>query len=39
MKAFIVDRYGSVDRVRAGEMPDPEVGEVVVKVKETECHS
>ena len=25
MKAFIVDRYGSSDGVRAGEMPDPEV--------------
>ena len=25
MKAFIVDRYGSADRVRAGEMPDPEL--------------
>src|SRR6266704_6840847 len=27
MKAFILDRYGSSDRVRAGEMPDPEVRE------------
>ncbi len=25
MKAFILDRYGSADRVRAGEMPDPEL--------------
>ncbi|MGQ0579248.1 MAG: NADP-dependent oxidoreductase [Betaproteobacteria bacterium] len=25
MKAFIVDRYGSNDGVRAGEMPDPEM--------------
>jgi alcohol dehydrogenase len=25
MKAFIVDRYGSNDGVRAGEMPDPEL--------------
>src|SRR5437773_5045912 len=25
MKAFIVDRYGSADRVRAGEVPDPEM--------------
>jgi len=25
MKAFIVDRYGSKDGVRAGEMPDPEL--------------
>ena len=27
MKAFIVDRYGSSDNVRAAEMPDPEVRE------------
>jgi NADPH:quinone reductase-like Zn-dependent oxidoreductase len=27
VKAFIVDRYGGPDRVRAGETPDPEVGE------------
>ena len=27
MKAFIVDRYGSKDGLRAGEMPDPEVRE------------
>src|SRR5438132_9127656 len=27
MKAFILDRYGSPDRVRAGDMPDPEVRE------------
>jgi NADPH:quinone reductase-like Zn-dependent oxidoreductase len=25
MKAFILDRYGSADHVRAGDMPDPEV--------------
>lgn len=25
MKAFIVDRYGSSDSVRAGEMPAPEL--------------
>jgi NADPH:quinone reductase-like Zn-dependent oxidoreductase len=25
MKAFILDRYGSADRVRAGAMPDPEL--------------
>ena len=25
MKAFILDRYGSADRVRAGEMPDPQL--------------
>ena len=35
MKAFIVDRYGSSDNVRAAEMPDPEVGEndVLVQVR------
>src|SRR5688572_23703849 len=27
MKAFIIDRYGSADRVRAGDMPDPELRE------------
>lgn len=27
MKAFIVDRYGSADRVRASEVPDPETRE------------
>ena len=27
MKAFILDRYGSADRVRAGEVPDPELRE------------
>jgi len=25
MKAFILDRYGKADGVRAGEMPNPEV--------------
>jgi len=25
MKAFILDRYGSADPVRAGDMPDPEL--------------
>ena len=25
MKAFILDRYGSADRVRAGDMPGPEL--------------
>ena len=24
MRAFILDRYGNADRVRAGDMPDPE---------------
>jgi NADPH:quinone reductase-like Zn-dependent oxidoreductase len=34
MKAFILDRYGGADCVRAGEVPDPEVREddVVVQV-------
>ena len=27
MKAFIVDRYGSADRVRSHEVPDPEMRE------------
>ena len=27
MKAFIVDRYGSADRVRSSEVPDPEMRE------------
>jgi alcohol dehydrogenase len=33
MKAFIVDRYGSADRVRAGDMPDPEPREDEVLVR------
>ena len=35
MKAFIVDRYGGADRVRAGEMPEPAVREddVLVQVR------
>jgi NADPH:quinone reductase-like Zn-dependent oxidoreductase len=35
MKAFIVDRYGSSDKVRAAEMPDPVVREndVLVQVQ------
>jgi alcohol dehydrogenase len=33
MKAFIVDRYGSKDGVRAGEMPDPELQEDDVLVQ------
>ena len=33
MKAFILDRYGSADRVRAGEMPDPELREDDVLVQ------
>jgi NADPH:quinone reductase-like Zn-dependent oxidoreductase len=33
MKAFFIDRYGGPDRMRAGEMPDPEVGEHDVLVE------
>jgi len=33
MKAFIVDRYGSADRVRAAQMPDPEPRENDVLVQ------
>jgi NADPH:quinone reductase-like Zn-dependent oxidoreductase len=33
MKAFIVDRYGGADRVRAGEMPEPELREDDVLVQ------
>src|SRR5215207_4810947 len=33
MKAFIVDRYGSKDGVRAGEMPDPQLREDDVLVQ------
>src|SRR5437016_8019411 len=33
MKAFILDRYGSADRVRAGDMPDPELHEDDVLVQ------
>lgn len=33
MKAFIIDRYGGPDRMRAGVMPDPEVGEHDVLVE------
>lgn len=33
MKAFILDRYGSSDNVRAAEMPDPEVRENDVLVQ------
>ena len=37
MKAFVLDRYGSSDNVRAREMPDPDVGEndVLVQVHAT----
>ncbi len=33
MKAFIIERYGSKDGVRAGEMPDPELREDDVLVQ------
>jgi NADPH:quinone reductase-like Zn-dependent oxidoreductase len=33
MKAFILDRYGSADRVRAGDMPDPQPREDDVLVE------
>jgi len=33
MKAFILDRYGSADRVRAGDVPDPELREDEVLVQ------
>jgi NADPH:quinone reductase-like Zn-dependent oxidoreductase len=33
MKAFILDGYGSADRVRAGDVPDPEVHENDVLVQ------
>src|SRR5438067_5459970 len=33
MRAFIVDRYGSADRVRASEVPDPEMREDDVLVE------
>ena len=33
MKAFILDRYGGPDCVRAGEMPEPDVGDNDVLVR------
>jgi NADPH:quinone reductase-like Zn-dependent oxidoreductase len=33
MKAFILDRYGSADRVRAGDVPEPELREDDVLVQ------
>jgi NADPH:quinone reductase-like Zn-dependent oxidoreductase len=35
MKAFILDRYGSADRMRAGDVPKPELreGDVLVEVR------
>src|SRR5438067_6592084 len=40
MKAFILDRYGSADHVRAGDMPDPELREddVLVQVHAQSTH-
>jgi len=37
MKAFIADRYGSTDGLRAGDMPDPELreGDVLVQIHAT----
>ena len=37
MKAFILDRYGSADRVRPGDMPDPQLREddVLVQIHAT----
>jgi alcohol dehydrogenase len=33
MKAFILDGYGRADRVRAGDVPDPELHENDVPVQ------
>jgi NADPH:quinone reductase-like Zn-dependent oxidoreductase len=35
MKAFVVERYGDADTVRAGDVPDPQVGEddVLVRIR------
>ena len=33
MKAYILDRYGGADRVRAGDVPDPELREDEVLVQ------
>jgi len=35
MKAFVLDRYGRADRVRAGEVPGPQLREddVLVEVQ------
>ena len=33
MKAFIVDRYGGAEAVRAGEMPEPELRDTDVLVE------
>ena len=35
MKAFIVDKYGKDSRLRAGQMPEPEIGDhdVLVRIR------
>ena len=33
MKAFVVERYGGADAVRAGDVPDPRVGDDDVLVR------
>ena len=33
MKAFVIDRYGGQDSLRAGEMPEPELREDDVLVQ------
>ncbi|HMH99238.1 MAG TPA: alcohol dehydrogenase catalytic domain-containing protein, partial [Bradyrhizobium sp.] len=33
MRTFILDRYGSADRLRAGEVPDPQLREDDVLVE------
>jgi NADPH:quinone reductase-like Zn-dependent oxidoreductase len=35
MKAFVVERYGDADTVRAGDVPDPQVGDddVLVRIR------
>jgi NADPH:quinone reductase-like Zn-dependent oxidoreductase len=35
MKAFVVERYGDADAVRAGDMPDPQMGDddVLVRIR------
>jgi hypothetical protein len=39
MKAFILDRYGSADRVRAGDTPDPELPRAAHEVVFNYSHS
>ena len=33
MKAFIVDKYGKDSRLRAGQLPEPEIGDHDVLVR------